>query len=226
MLPQKVLINVGIDPFAGANENDGALLAIATHHTQDHLLQSSLRFGQDVDAGVLVSRREVRQVAAVAAVDSHLPSEDFFIGKILDLMRLAGLQLVDEFLAPLLPRFLGVWYQMQPLDDQAALQSQVLFKQVPHGPWVHLMMPFQLSDASLRIFSHGRLDCGDGGGSPNRSLTSAPRQWREVLTVILQLFNFKNQAPTDLQFITNLAVLLARVELLTDKLAAGVIHGD
>jgi hypothetical protein len=85
-------------------------------------------------------------------------------------------------------------------------------------------MPCQLSDASLRIFSHGCLDRGVGGKCPDRSLTSAPRLWREVLAIILQLFDLKNQAPTDSQFVANLPVVQAHVELLTDKLAAGVIH--
>jgi hypothetical protein len=88
------------------------------------------------------------------------------------------------------------------------------------------MMPCQLPYASLRICSHGRLDLRDGGDSPDSSLTSASRPWREVLAVILQLFDLKNQAPTDLQFITNLALVLARAELFSDKLAAGLIHDD
>jgi hypothetical protein len=82
MLPQKVLINVGFDAFAGANENDRTFLAVAAYHSQDHLLQWSLRFGRDVDVGVHVSHRESRQVVAVAAVDGHVHSKDFFIGKI------------------------------------------------------------------------------------------------------------------------------------------------
>jgi hypothetical protein len=45
-------------------------------------------------------------------------------------MRLAGLQLVDELLTPLLPGFLGIWGQKPTLDDHAALQSEVLFYQV------------------------------------------------------------------------------------------------
>jgi hypothetical protein len=66
-------------------------------------------------------------------------------------MKLAGFQLVDELLTPLLPRFLSVQGQKQPLDDQVALQSQVLLNQVSHGPWVYLMMPCQLPYASVRI---------------------------------------------------------------------------
>ncbi len=43
MLPKKVLINVGIDAFAGANENDQTLLlAVAAYHSEDHLLEWSL----------------------------------------------------------------------------------------------------------------------------------------------------------------------------------------
>jgi hypothetical protein len=108
MLPQRVVINVSIDSVASVNENDGTFLAVAAHHSQDHLHQRSLIFGQDTDAGVHVSHREVHQVVVVSVVESHVPSEDFFIGKNLDLMRLAGLHLVDLFLAPLLPRFLDV----------------------------------------------------------------------------------------------------------------------
>ncbi len=89
-------------------------------------------------------------------------------------MRLADLQLVNEFLAPLLPRFLGIWGQKQLPDNHVALQSQVLPNQEPHGPWVHLMMPCQMPHASLRIFSHCRLDRGNGCGSPDHLLTSAP----------------------------------------------------
>ncbi len=154
------------------------------------MLLWSLRFGRDADARVHIVYREVHQVAAVAAVDGHIRSKDFFIRKNPDLMRLAGLQLVDELLTPLLPHFLGVWGQKRPLDDHRPLQSEVLLHLVPCGPWVHLMMPRQLLYASLRIFSHGRLDLGDGGDSPDRSLTSTPQPWREVLTVILQLFDF------------------------------------
>ncbi len=77
MLPQKVLINVGIDPFASANENDGTFLAVAAYHPQDHLFQWSIRFGRDADAGVHVGYREVHQVAAVAAVDGHVTVKIF-----------------------------------------------------------------------------------------------------------------------------------------------------
>ncbi len=79
MLPQKVLMNVSVDPLAGANENDGAFLAVASQHIQDHLLQRSLRFGKDEDAGIHIGHRDVCQVVAVAAVDGHVPSENFFI---------------------------------------------------------------------------------------------------------------------------------------------------
>ncbi len=111
MLLQKVLINYGIDAFTGAKENERTFLAVAAYDPQDHLLQWSLRFGRDADVGVHVGYKEVHQVAAVAAVDSQDYSEDFFIGKNPDLMRMAGLQLVDELLAPLLPGFLGVQSQ-------------------------------------------------------------------------------------------------------------------
>jgi hypothetical protein len=43
MLPQKVLINVGVDAFASANENDWTLLlAVTAYHSEDHLLEWSL----------------------------------------------------------------------------------------------------------------------------------------------------------------------------------------
>jgi hypothetical protein len=61
MLPQKVLINDGIDVFAGSNENNRTFLAVATYHHQDHLLQWSLRFGRDADIRVYVGYREVRK---------------------------------------------------------------------------------------------------------------------------------------------------------------------
>jgi hypothetical protein len=141
-------------------------------------------------------------------------------------VRLAGLQLVDQLLAPLLPRFLGVRGQEQPLDDHAALQSEVLPYKVPHGPGVHLMKPYQLPNAPLQICSDGAPDPGDGGDSPDGLLTSASWPLREVLPVILQLFDLENQAPTDPQFAANMAVVLAHAELFRDKLAAGVIHGD
>ncbi len=67
------------------------ILAIAAYHTQDHLLQWNLRFGRDADVGVHVGHREVRRVVAVAAVDGRVHSEDFFIGKNPDLMRLDSL---------------------------------------------------------------------------------------------------------------------------------------
>jgi hypothetical protein len=78
----------------------------------------------------------------------------------------------------------------------------------------------------LRICSHGPPDLGDGSDSPDSSLTSASRTYREVLAVILQLFHLKNQAPTVPQIAANLAVVLACTELFSNKLAAGVIHGD
>jgi hypothetical protein len=91
MLPQKVLIDDGVDPFASANENDGTFLAVAAYYPKDQLLLWSLRFGRDADARVQIVYREVHQVAAVAAVDGHVRSKDFFIRKNPDLMRLAGL---------------------------------------------------------------------------------------------------------------------------------------
>ncbi len=127
-------------------------------------------------------------------------------------MRLAGLQLVDQILAPLLPRFLGVSGQERPLDDHMALQSAVLLYQLPNAP--------------LRICGDGLPDPGDGGDSPDGSLTSTSLPWREVLPVILQLFDLENQAPTDPQFAANVAVVLVRVELSSEKLAAGMIHGN
>ncbi len=121
---------------------------------------------------------------------------------------------------------LGVRGQERPLDDHVALQSEVLPYKVPHGPGVHLMNPCQLPNAPLRICGDGSPAPGNGGDSPDSSLTSASRPWREVLPVILQLFDLENQAPTDPQFAANMAVVLARAELFSDKLAAGVIHGD
>jgi hypothetical protein len=107
-----------------------------------------------------------------------------------------------------------------------ALQSEVLLYQVSYGPGVHLMKPCQLPNAPLRICGDGPPDAGDGGDSPDGSLTSASRLWLEVLPMILQLFDLENQAPTDPQFAANVAVVLARAELFNDKLAAGVIHGN
>jgi hypothetical protein len=97
MLPQKVLINVGVDVFTGAIKNYWTLLAVAAYPTQDHLLQWSLGFWRDVDVGIHVGYREVCQVAAVAAVDSHIHSEDLLIRKNPDLARLAGLSLLMSF---------------------------------------------------------------------------------------------------------------------------------
>ncbi len=107
---------------------------------------------------------------AVVAVDGHVHSEDLLIGKNLDLARLAGLQLVDQLLASLLPRFLGVRGQKRPLDDHAALQSEVLLYQVSHAPRVHLVMPCQMPNAPLRVCGNGPPDPGDGGDSPDSSL--------------------------------------------------------
>jgi hypothetical protein len=88
------------------------------------------------------------------------------------------------------------------------------------------MMPCQLPNAPLRICGDGLPDPGDGGDSPDGSLTSASRPWREVLPVILQLFYLENHAPTDPHFAANLTVVFARAELFSDQLAVGVIHGD
>ncbi len=112
-----------------------------------------------MDAGVDVSHREVRQVVAVAAVDRKNP----------DLMGLAGLQLVEEFAAPLLPSFLECLGSEAATDNHMPLHSQVLLHQVPHCPWV---IELPVPHASLRICSLGRLDRGDGSGSPDLSLTS------------------------------------------------------
>jgi hypothetical protein len=129
------------------------------------LLKKSLRFGGDADDGVHVDHSEVCQVVAIVAIDKHVYGEDLFIEKNLDLMRLAGLlQLVEEFLGPLLLHFLSIWGQKQPLDDHRALHTQAVANHVPHCPWAHLMM---LPHASLRIFSDSCLDCGDGGGNPD-----------------------------------------------------------
>jgi hypothetical protein len=73
MLPLNVLINLSIDSFADANENSLTLLAVTAHHTQDHLLCRIFGEGRDVDAGIHIGHRGVRQVAAVTAVDSHVP---------------------------------------------------------------------------------------------------------------------------------------------------------
>jgi hypothetical protein len=88
------------------------------------------------------------------------------------------------------------------------------------------MKPCQQPNAPLRICGDGSPDPSNGGHSPDCSLTSASRPWRELLAVILQLFYLENQAPTDPQFAANMAVVLACAELFSDKLAAGMIHGD
>jgi hypothetical protein len=93
-LLQKVLINVGVDSFTDANDNDRTLLNVPAHHSQDHLLQSSLGKGRDADAGIHVSNREIHQVAAVVVVDTHILGGDHFIGKNPDLIRLAGFPLL------------------------------------------------------------------------------------------------------------------------------------
>jgi hypothetical protein len=63
MLQQNVLINDGVDVFAGANDNnnDRTFLAVTAYHSQDHLLQWSLRFGRDADVGsTLATGRPVK----------------------------------------------------------------------------------------------------------------------------------------------------------------------
>jgi hypothetical protein len=64
ILLQKVLINVNVDSFADDDKNDRTLLAITAHHPEDHLLQSTLGEGRDMD---------------VAVVDSNVIGEDLFI---------------------------------------------------------------------------------------------------------------------------------------------------
>jgi hypothetical protein len=109
MLPQKVLMNGSVDQCV--IKNDQMFLAIAAHHPQGNLLKKT-------DAGVHISHREVRQVAAGAAVDGRVPSDDLFIThKKTDPTRQAGLQHVEKFAASLLINFLSVWGQKQPLDD-------------------------------------------------------------------------------------------------------------
>jgi hypothetical protein len=53
----------------------------------------------------------------VAMDNGHIPGEDFFIRKNPDLIRLADLQLVEKFVALLLPHFLSIWGQKWLLDD-------------------------------------------------------------------------------------------------------------
>jgi hypothetical protein len=81
------------------------------------------------------------------------------------------------------------------------------------------MMPCQLPYDSLRIFSQGSWTAAMA--AKVRAVLWTPRPWREVLAVILQLFYLKNPTPTDPQFVSNLPVVL-----FTDKLVAGVIHGN
>jgi hypothetical protein len=90
MLLQKVLRNINVDSFNDANERDRAFLAVAAH-SQHHLLKSSLGEGRDADTGVHIGHREARQVAGVGAVEGHIPSKDFFIGKNPNLIRLTAL---------------------------------------------------------------------------------------------------------------------------------------
>jgi hypothetical protein len=63
LLPQKVLINIGVDSFSNASKNEQTFLVITAQHFQDHLLQTGLREGSDADAGLHVSNREVCQVS-------------------------------------------------------------------------------------------------------------------------------------------------------------------
>jgi hypothetical protein len=79
MLPQNVLINVSVDLSRPTKHLD--ILAIAAHHFQYHLLQRSLEEGRDADAGDYVGHMQVHQVVAVGVVDSHVPHDNFFIGK-------------------------------------------------------------------------------------------------------------------------------------------------
>jgi hypothetical protein len=51
------MINICVYLFTSSKENDRTFLAVAAHHSQDHLLQRSIEKGRDADAGVLVSHR-------------------------------------------------------------------------------------------------------------------------------------------------------------------------
>jgi hypothetical protein len=46
MLPQKVMINIGVDLFTDANENNQSFLTLGAHHSRHHLLQGSLGEGE------------------------------------------------------------------------------------------------------------------------------------------------------------------------------------
>jgi hypothetical protein len=124
---------------------------------------------------------------AVVAVDGHIPSEDLLIGKNLDLMRLAGLQLEEYFVAPLRPHLLRIGAQKCWLDDHTALHSRILLHQVPHCPLVHATVSCQLPHPLLRIFSHSCLNCDD---SPDRSLI-APWPWHQVPGVIFLILKIR-----------------------------------
>jgi hypothetical protein len=87
-------------------------------------------------------------------------------------------------------------------------------------------MSCQLSNAPLRICGDSPPDSGDSCDSPDDSFTSASGPWHEVLPVILQPFDIENKSPTDPSSPEIWRVVLARAELFSDKLAAGVIHGD
>ncbi len=114
-----------------------------------------------------VGKKEIRQGEVVVTVDDHIPSEDFFIGKNPDSIRLTGLQLDEEFATSLLPQFLSIWGYKQPLKDDTALHTQVLLNQLLHSPWLHAVF-CQLLHALMRIFfSNSRLDHGDSDVSPD-----------------------------------------------------------
>jgi hypothetical protein len=69
VLPQKVLINGGIGSFVDAQETNSTFLAVTSHRSQHYLFQKGLGEGRDAFAGVHISHRQVRQVAAVGVID-------------------------------------------------------------------------------------------------------------------------------------------------------------
>jgi hypothetical protein len=104
MLSQKVLINVSIDLFASANEKDCCPPPLGLFTSKQ-----TFRFRRDDDAGVHIDHREVCQVVVVLALMAISPLNIFSPEKKSGSDEAGWLQLVEEFLAPLLPHFLGVW---------------------------------------------------------------------------------------------------------------------
>ncbi len=170
MPPQKLLVDVCIDLFAGGNRNDGTFLFVAAHHSHHRLLQGSNGEGSYMDVMVHLSHRRVRQVVTVAEINSNIWHEDFLYKKITfawlhgsSACWVASGSSPSSFL-------LRIQGQMRLLNNDTSLHFSLYPNppiQASHSHWLCVVMPFHPHHVLLQIFSDGCLNSCDGGICPH-----------------------------------------------------------